>query len=127
MNIIDDLKQKIKGKGIKVVFPEGEDLRIIRAAVRLNEEELIKPVILGDIKVIKEISEREKLDLSGLEIKNPTESEMENYIEKMIEIRKGKEDYNSAKEKLSESNYLGTMMVYLDEVKGMVKIGRAHV
>ena len=100
MNIIDDLKQKIKGKGIKVVFPEGEDLRIIRAAVRLNEEELIKPVILGDIKVIKEISEREKLDLSGLEIKNPTESEMENYIEKMIEIRKGKEDYNSAKEKL---------------------------
>lgn len=125
MNIIDDLKQKIKGKGIKVVFPEGEDLRIIRAAVRLNEEELIKPVILGDIKVIKEISEREKLDLSGLEIKNPTESEMENYIEKMIEIRKGKEDYNSAKEKLSESNYLGTMMVYLDEVKGMVS-GAIH-
>ena len=38
MDLIENLKQKIKGKGIKVVFPEGSDERIVKAAGRLAQD-----------------------------------------------------------------------------------------
>ena len=48
MDLFDGLKLKIKGKNIKVVFPEGNDARIIGAAVRLAMDELIQPIIIGN-------------------------------------------------------------------------------
>ena len=48
MDIFESLKSKISGKNLKIVFPEGEELRILKAVVRLNEEKIITPVILGD-------------------------------------------------------------------------------
>ena len=47
MDLIENLKQKIKGKGIKVVFPEGSDERIVKAACRLAQDGLADPIILG--------------------------------------------------------------------------------
>ena len=38
MDIFESLKSKISGKKLKIVFPEGEELRILKAVARLNEE-----------------------------------------------------------------------------------------
>ena len=46
MDLFDGLKSKIEGKEISVVFPEGNDARIIGAAVRLAADKLLKPIIL---------------------------------------------------------------------------------
>lgn len=48
MDIFDELKQKIAGKNIKLVFPEGEDHRILKAALRLAQQGLVAPTLLGD-------------------------------------------------------------------------------
>jgi phosphate acetyltransferase len=47
MNVIDEAKAKIKGKGLKLVMPEGEDERIRAAARRLVEDDLAQPIVFG--------------------------------------------------------------------------------
>lgn len=50
MDLFESLKNKISGKNIKIVFPEGNDERIVKAAVRLANDGMIKPIILDQKK-----------------------------------------------------------------------------
>ena len=45
MSVIDEAKAKIKGKGLRLVMPEGEDSRIRAAAARLLAENLADPLV----------------------------------------------------------------------------------
>jgi phosphate acetyltransferase len=47
MSVIDEARAEIKGRGLKLVMPEGEDERIRAAAGRLREEGLADPVVFG--------------------------------------------------------------------------------
>lgn len=47
MSVIDEAKAKIKGRGLKLVMPEGEDERIRAAAERFRREDLAEPVVFG--------------------------------------------------------------------------------
>ena len=46
--LFGELRERIAGKGVKIVFPEGNDDRVVRAAARLKFEGLVDPIILGD-------------------------------------------------------------------------------
>lgn len=46
------LREKVVGKNMKIVFPEGNDERVVRAAARLKFEGLVEPIILGEEKEI---------------------------------------------------------------------------
>ena len=47
-SLFGELREGISGKGVKIVFPEGNDDRVVRAAARLKFEGLVDPIILGD-------------------------------------------------------------------------------
>ena len=47
LDIVKNAKDKIKGKGLRLVLPEGDDSRIISAAKILKEEDLAIPILLG--------------------------------------------------------------------------------
>ena len=47
MSVIDEAKAKIKGRGLKLVMPEGEDERIRAAAERFRSEGLADPIVFG--------------------------------------------------------------------------------
>lgn len=47
MSVIDEAKAKIKGRGLKLVMPEGEDERVQRAAERFRAEGLADPIVFG--------------------------------------------------------------------------------
>lgn len=47
MDVIDKAKAAIKGKKRRIVFPEGEDARIVEAAEKLRHADLAEPVVLG--------------------------------------------------------------------------------
>ena len=47
-SLFGELREHILGKGVKIVFPEGNDDRVVRAAARLKFEGLVDPIILGD-------------------------------------------------------------------------------
>ncbi len=118
-NIMDTLKEKIRGKNLKIVFPEGADARIREAAKRLAEDGLVKPIVLGTKEDIQE-------PLAGCEVINPETSDLYNdFVQTMVERREGKASYDEAKEALKQVNYFGTMLVYTKHAHGLVS-GAAH-
>jgi phosphate acetyltransferase len=46
MNVLETCFAQIRGRGMRVVFPEGEDQRIVAAARRLRDEGLAEPILL---------------------------------------------------------------------------------
>ncbi len=113
-DVMTNLKSKIKGKNIRVVFPESDDSRIVEAAQRLGNEGLIKPVLIGDPKTIQG-------DTSMCEVINPeTSTHYNEYVQAFVERRGGKATYEQAKEQLKHPNYFGTMMVYMNQAEGLV-------
>lgn len=120
-NIIDELKGKIKGKGLKIVFPESNDVRIIEAAVKLAEEGLVKPIL---IKTDGEIPAG--FDTSKCTIIDPKNYEgFEEMVQSFVARRKGKATEAQAREMLLNENYFGTMLVYLNKADGLVS-GACH-
>ena len=66
-DIIQQLKEKITGKGLKIVFPESNDERIVKAAVRLKKEGLIEPILVQTKAPVANVE-----GVSECEIINPT-------------------------------------------------------
>ena len=48
MDVLAEARAHIRGRGLKVVLPEGTDDRIVTAARRLRDEDLAEPLVLGD-------------------------------------------------------------------------------
>jgi phosphate acetyltransferase len=48
MDVLDRCFAQIRGRGLRVVFPEASDERVIAAAARLRENDLAEPILLGD-------------------------------------------------------------------------------
>jgi len=115
-NIILELKQKIAGKGLRIVFPESSDERILEAAIKLCKEELIQPVLIGNIKDIPA-----KYDISQCEVINPKEyKDFDKMVKSFVERRKGKNTIEEARKLLINENYFGTMLVYMGKANGLV-------
>ncbi|WP_100065322.1 phosphate acetyltransferase [Miniphocaeibacter massiliensis] len=126
MNIVDSIKDKVKGKNMKIVFPEGEDKRILGAAIKLKNDGLIEPIILGDFEEIKKTASENSLDISGLNILEIDKyEEYESLVDAFVERRKGKATKEDALEQLKNVNYFGTMLVFTGKADGLVS-GAVH-
>jgi phosphate acetyltransferase len=56
------LKQNIKGKNIRIVFPEGSEPRVLEAVAMLLKEDLVTPILLGEKKEILKMLENYNID-----------------------------------------------------------------
>ncbi|MED3779737.1 phosphate acetyltransferase [Heyndrickxia sporothermodurans] len=125
-DLFTDLKGKLQGKGLSIVFPEGMDERILTAAGRLANEKIINPILLGDENEINAEADKRNISLDGVEILNPnTYSEMDEMVRSFVERRKGKATEEEARKILLDENYFGTMLVYMKKADGLVS-GAAH-
>ena len=70
MDLFESLKNKISGKNIKIVFPEGNDERIVKAAVRLANDGMIRPIILGAKETVEDSNNGQALPES-IEVIDP--------------------------------------------------------
>ncbi|WP_268912858.1 phosphate acetyltransferase [Lentilactobacillus sp. SPB1-3] len=123
MELFESLKQKIQGKQIRIVFPEGNDERVIKATARLAHDSLIRPVILGSNDEVSKLANQLDVDLDGVEVVdylNQPQDVIDQMVNAIVERRKGKTDADKARQWLNDPNYFGTTMVYLDKVDGMV-------
>ncbi|GAA6817528.1 phosphate acetyltransferase [Helicobacter pylori] len=126
MSLLDVLQQKLSGKNVRIVLPEGEDERVLSAAVQLQESDLVAPVLLGNEANVKALANDKNLDISNLEIIDPATSELRSeLVAAFVERRKGKATEEQAQEMLNDVNYFGTMLVYTGKAEGLVS-GAAH-
>ena len=106
--LIDQLKQTPR----KIVFTEGHDARILEAAARLNAEKFLTPILIGEPAVVKENAAKGGFDIEGVEIIDPATYEgMDEMVETMVALRKGKMSAEDCRAALSKGNYFGTMLV----------------
>ena len=75
MDIISSFREKVQGKNLTVVLPEGRDGRIIRAARRLMDENIARPIVLGKPEQIEAAINKAGVNLHGIETINPKESD----------------------------------------------------
>jgi phosphate acetyltransferase len=111
----------------KIVLPESEDERILRAAEIILRRDVADIVLLGDEEEIRESCQKLGLDLGKASIIDPDKSElMEKFTNTFYEMRKEKGlTYQNAKDAMIHKNYFATMMVHLGHADGMVS-GAMH-
>ncbi|MGG1398830.1 phosphate acetyltransferase [Bacillus salipaludis] len=125
-DLFEGLKQKVAGRDLKIVFPEGLDERIIRACGRLATEKLMTPILVGNIEQVQAKAKELGVSLDAAEIYDPaTYAGMDELVSAFVDRRKGKATEEDARKILLDENYFGTMLVYLNKANGLVS-GAAH-
>ena len=106
----------------RIVLPEGEDPRILRAAEILRRRGVCDLTVLGDVDAIQETASKLGVDLSGIDLINPAESpDREPYAQAYAEARAHRGvKIDFAREMMLDPAYFGTMMVQQGHVDGMV-------
>jgi phosphate acetyltransferase len=111
----------------RIVLPEGEDDRILKAAGRLLQRRVADLTILGEEPQIRARAAELGVDLSTAAVLNPRTSELcDKFAEQYAELRKHKGvTVEQARETIHDVSYFGTMLVHNDMVDGMVS-GATH-
>ncbi len=118
---MEQLKKLIMGKNVRIMFTEGWDPRVMRAASRLAKKQIVIPVLNGPRDMIVETAENKQIDLSGVEILDRIEYQrMDEMILKMVELRKGKLSALECCDLLEKENYFATMCLAMDDVDGLI-------
>lgn len=119
---IKDVLARAKQHYKTIVLPEGEDLRVLKAAHIINKDKICKIIILGDEAQIKADFAKTGWDLTGIELINPaTSPRLEEYASLLFELRKSKGmTEEEAKKTALIPNYFGTLMIKSGHADGMV-------
>jgi phosphate acetyltransferase len=119
---LESMRKIVRNKGMRIVYPEGKQERALRAAVHLVQNNLVRPILLGNKKEIENIALSFNLDLSGISIIDPqTDPSLSKYAQQYYELRKHKgvtED--QALEKAQLPHYFGALLVKNGAADGMV-------
>jgi malate dehydrogenase (oxaloacetate-decarboxylating)(NADP+) len=106
----------------RIVFPEGVDERVLRAVQILRDEEICQPVLLGNELDIKNHADQLGVDLSGVQIIDPKESDRHVYYRKeLVNLRRRKGVTEPDSERLlNRRSYFGVMMVRMGDAAGLI-------
>jgi malate dehydrogenase (oxaloacetate-decarboxylating)(NADP+) len=122
------LINKAKANPKRIVFPEGEEEKILRAAQVLVDEGIAVPLLLGDELEIYNKIEELGLDLKGVQIIDPTKADARGeYIDAFFEMRQRKGVTRAEAKRLIKKNrnYFGAMMVEKGDADALVS-GISH-
>ncbi|MBF6464683.1 phosphate acetyltransferase [Nocardia beijingensis] len=111
----------------RIVLPEGDDDRILRAAGRVLQRKIADLVILGDETTVRARAAELGVDISAAQVLDPrTSGYLDEFAAEYAELRKHKGmTLERARETVADISYFGTMMVYKGIADGMVS-GAAH-
>ncbi len=121
------LFERARANKKKIVLPESQDERILRATEILLRRDVADIILLGDPEKIEQKSSFLGIDISKATIINPRKSElMDKYIDTFYELRKHKGlTRDVARQSMQMDSYFATMMVYCADADGMVS-GAIH-
>ncbi len=127
MGMIEQVKVKARQCVKTIVLPEGDEPRTVQAAVKIQQEKIARPILLGDPARVKAVAAEKGVDVSNIEIVNPqTSPKAAEYTNALYELRKAKGvTEEQAKQLVADPMYYGIMMVKLGDADGLVS-GAVH-
>jgi len=125
--MIDKIISKAKALKKTVVFPEGDDARTLQAAEVLHRDQIINPIILGNVDQVAELAKQNKVNLFGIMVIDPAIApEQEEYAQEYYNLRKHKGlTIEEARKIIVDPIYFGAMMVRKNKADASVA-GAAH-
>jgi len=110
MEFINYLKNKIKKSNKKaiIIFPEGDNSFVRQVAQKLESEGFVSPLLVT------------KNNLKGVKTISIDDINIEEYAQKLVEIRKNKITFDEAKKLISQNNYFATMLLKMGHADGFV-------
>lgn len=123
MDVIQSIRERAKSGSKKIVLPEVNDERVIKATAEILKEGIANVVLLGNADEIKKSAKYLNVDIEKAEIVDITNFEnMNAYVTELVKLREKKGmTPEKAKEILSTDRlYFGAMMVRFGDVDGMV-------
>ena len=120
MSFLEQIIQRAKSDKKTIVLPESNDIRTIKAAAMILEQDIANVVLIGKKSEIDNLSEG--LDISKATIINPESYDKYNeYVNAFYELRKAKGmTPEKAAEMMKDPLFFGVMMVKMKEADGMV-------
>lgn len=112
----------------RVVFPEGEEPKIIRAATIVRDDGVAEPILLGDRAKIAAIADGLNLSLDDIRVEDPASSSLrEEYVEFLWGRRQRKGlSRDEARRRLFNGNYFGSCMVARGDADALVSGVNLH-
>lgn len=118
-DLLTSVREKAKSLKKTIVLAEGEEPRIITAAVKIHAEGIAKVVLLGNPETVK--AKCPGVDLNGINVIDIAATNVEPYAELLYELRKAKGmDMETARKLAHNPLYFGVLMVKRGEADGMV-------
>ena len=119
--MFDKLIEILKANPRKIVLPDGPDPRIVEAAARLKADGFLAPVLIGTQEEFDAKAKELGYDLSGVEIIDPLTYEgMDEMVDTMVALRKGKMTPDECRANLQKGNYFGTMLVKMGKADALL-------
>ncbi len=114
--------QKAQAQPMRVVFPEGEESKILRACQILLDENIAQPILLGNEATIRARIEESRLNIPGVRIIDPAHSpDRERYTMELYRLRNRKGiTLEEARAHMMNRNYYGPMMVHAGDADALV-------
>ncbi len=128
MRFIGTVIEKLQRHPKRLVFPEGEEPRILQAARQFCALRLGAPILLGDPAKVKAVAQELGVSLEGIRVIHPAASEdLDNFAKRFHALRREKGlRATEAREAMLQPNYYGTMMLAMHQADGVVS-GASHI
>lgn len=120
MDVVGEAKRRVRGRGLKVVLPEGEDERILAAARRLVDEGLACPVVLGEGEAVRARLLALGLAHDGIEVRSATSDPGLPGLAAALSAQRPKLTPSMAERLLRKPLYFGGMLVKTGAAQAMV-------
>ena len=106
------LSEQLKANPRTIVFTEGTDARILEAADKLTAEGVLGVILLGKADEVKAAAKETGFNIDKCQIIDPEQyADIDEMVDEMVTLRKGKMTPEQVRDALSKSNYFGTMLV----------------
>jgi malate dehydrogenase (oxaloacetate-decarboxylating)(NADP+) len=106
----------------RVVFPEGEESKMLRASQILLDEKIARPILLGNERTIRARMEELRLNLEGAQIIEPARfARLPEYVEELYRLRQRRGvTLKEARELILNRNMFGAMMVRMGDADALI-------
>ena len=113
---------KAQAKPKHVVFPEGDNEKILRACHSLMEEKIAVPILLGNAAMIHAKTIDLGLDLDGVQIVDPAASSLrESYVQELFRLRQRRGvTLSEARELINDRDVFGSLMLHMGDADALV-------